>query len=73
MRRMKVGFKQLLIVGFVVVFGAAAAQAIYLDESRNISLRMRLYSQASVRISNSQNDTTPRTRAGRHPGRATRG
>lgn len=64
MRRMKVGFQQLLIAGFVLAFGAAAAQAIYLDEDRNISLRMRLYSQASVRISNSHGETTPITKKG---------
>jgi hypothetical protein len=41
-----------------------AADAVYLDEEQNISLRGRFYSQASIRLENSRGDTTPTTKAG---------
>jgi hypothetical protein len=40
------------------------AAAIYLDEDQTINLRARAYSQASIRIQNSQTDTVPSTKAG---------
>lgn len=64
MRRTKVGFQQLLVVGILLAVGAQAAFAVYLDEDRNISFRMRTYSQASIRLSDSSGDTTPDTKAG---------
>lgn len=64
MRRMKVGFQQLLVAGLVLALGADAALAVYLDEDRNFSFRMRMYSQASIRLSDSSGDTTPDTKAG---------
>jgi hypothetical protein len=65
MRRSKVGLQQRLVVGFVLVFGAVnSASAIYLDEERNISFRARIYSQASIRLSDSHGETTPVTKAG---------
>ncbi len=64
MRRMKLGFQLLLVVGLVLAFGADAAIAVYLDEDRTISFRMRMYSQASVRLSDSTGETTPETKVG---------
>jgi hypothetical protein len=68
---MKVGFEQVLVVGFVLGLGAQAAHAIYLDDDRNISFRMRMYSQASIRIPDqvfvgdgSEYQTTPETEEG---------
>lgn len=64
MRRLKVGLQQRLVVGFVLVFGVNSASAIYLDEDRNFSLRARIYSQASVLLSDSSGDTTPKAKVG---------
>ncbi len=41
-----------------------AARAVYLDEDQRISLRLRAYSEGSIRLENSQGDTTPSTKAG---------
>lgn len=41
-----------------------AAQAIYLDEGQTVSLRLRAYSQGSVRLEDSQGDTTPSVKVG---------
>ena len=43
---------------------AAPAAAIYLDDDQNISLRTRIYSQAAIRLNDSQGDTTPTTKRG---------
>jgi hypothetical protein len=41
-----------------------AAQAIYLDDGQTVSLRMRSYSQGSVRLEDSRGDTTPTVKTG---------
>jgi hypothetical protein len=43
---------------------ASGARAIYLDEDQNITLRARIYSQASIRIEDSSVDTEPITKRG---------
>ena len=43
---------------------ARAATAIYLDEDQNVSLRARVYSQASIRTNESQVGTLPHTESG---------
>lgn len=56
----------------MVIFWAVAARAIYLDEDQNITLRARIYSQASIRLEDSpgadkpadQRDVVPSVRAG---------
>ncbi len=48
-----------LVVGF-----ARTAAAVYLDEDQTINLRARIYSQAAIRLQNSQVDTVPTTKAG---------
>jgi hypothetical protein len=43
---------------------AVTAQAIFLDENQNVTLRARIYSQASLRTENSQVFTEPDTKTG---------
>jgi hypothetical protein len=43
---------------------ARSAPAIYLDQDQQISLRARIYSQASIRTNDSQLDTVPKTEDG---------
>src|SRR5262245_24577037 len=56
--------QEFLVVAIVLVLGAQRALAIFLDDDRKVSVRMRVYSQASVRLSDSQDPTTPITKAG---------
>lgn len=53
-----------LRVAAMLVLLAGPAGGLYLDEHQDVSLRLRLYSQMSVRISDSQKDTVPTTKAG---------
>jgi hypothetical protein len=48
----------------LALIGASPAQAIYLDKDRDIALRARIYSQASIRIEDSNIDTVPVTKSG---------
>ena len=48
----------------VLLLAASGARAIYLDEDQNVTLRARIYSQASIRIENSSVDTEPTTKSG---------
>jgi hypothetical protein len=43
---------------------ASSARAIYLDEDQNVTLRARIYSQAAIRMQDSQVDTEPVTYRG---------
>ncbi|MBI4516626.1 MAG: DUF1302 family protein [Deltaproteobacteria bacterium] len=43
---------------------ARHASALYLDEEQNISFRARIYSQAAIRLENSQTDTIPAVKTG---------
>lgn len=52
------------LAGTVSILLASAAGAIYLDEEQNLTLRARIYSQASIRTENSQVETEPGTKAG---------
>ncbi len=52
------------LAGTVTILLASAAGAIYLDEEQNLTLRARIYSQASIRTENSQVQTEPGTKAG---------
>ncbi|MEO8604231.1 MAG: DUF1302 family protein [bacterium] len=52
------------LVGGAVLAIAAAAQAIFLDEDQNITLRARIYSQAAIRTENSEVFTEPDTKTG---------
>jgi hypothetical protein len=52
------------VTGVVLLLVTSGAQAIYLDEDQNVTLRARIYSQAAIRIDNSQVDTVPTTKAG---------
>ena len=51
-------------VALLAGIGASTAEAIYLDEDRDIALRARIYSQASIRLEDSDLDTIPDTQAG---------
>jgi hypothetical protein len=52
-------------VAILVAVGLArSAGAIFLDEDQTISLRTRIYSQASIRATDSQGDTTPGAKSG---------
>ena len=51
------------VAGGVLLLAATGARAIYLDEEQNITLRARIYSQAAVRIEDSQVDTVPTTKS----------
>ncbi|MBI3785083.1 MAG: DUF1302 family protein [Deltaproteobacteria bacterium] len=73
MRWMKTVAAARVILSFVLVCGLTrSARAIYLDDEQNISIRARVYSQASVRLPNSvftgdnqsQTDTVPTQHAG---------
>ncbi len=48
----------------VVVGITTAAEAIYLDQEQNVSLRLRAYSQVSIRAENSEQDTIPAVATG---------
>ncbi len=49
-----------LLAALVAVFGiTTTAEAIYLDQEQNVSLRVRAYSQASIRTEKSEEDTVP--------------
>ncbi len=52
------------LVGGAVLLWSAAASAIYLDEDQNLNLRARVYSQATIRLEDSEIDTTPSVKAG---------
>jgi len=53
------------VAGLVVVLSwAAGAHAIYLDEEQNVNLRLRAYTQGSIRTDKSQTDTFPTTKGG---------
>src|SRR5215468_1209494 len=52
------------VAGGVLLLAAPGVRAIYLDEDQNVTLRARIYSQAAIRIDNSQVDTVPTTKAG---------
>jgi hypothetical protein len=53
------------VVGAILILVAVpGAHAIYLDEDQNITLRARIYSQAAIRIDDSQVDTVPATKEG---------
>lgn len=52
-------------LGVLLAVGLArTAAAIYLDEGQNFSLRARIYSQAGIRLENSQVGTVPSTKTG---------
>ena len=53
-----------LLAPLLVAVAACTAQAIYIDEEQNWSLRARVYSQGSVRIQRSEIDTVPPAFAG---------
>jgi len=53
-----------MLTAFVFATSAPQASAFYLDEERNVSLRMRISSQLSIRIEDSSTDTVPTTKAG---------
>lgn len=53
-----------VVVAIVAHVMVRPAAAIYLDKERNVALRARIYSQASIRIEDSNVDTTPRAQAG---------
>ncbi|HUI25787.1 MAG TPA: DUF1302 family protein [Candidatus Kryptonia bacterium] len=53
-----------LMGGLLVAVLARPATALYLDDDQNISLRSRIYSQAAIRINDSQGDTVPKTFSG---------
>lgn len=53
-----------LAAASVAVAVAQPAAAIYLDKDRNVALRARIYSQASIRLEDSGTDTTPSVQAG---------
>lgn len=55
------GFLVAIVPGLVV---AGPAAAIYLDKDRDVALRARIYSQASIRIEDSNLDTVPVTKSG---------
>src|SRR5512135_3628474 len=59
-RRLWVAGLAMLLAGVRV----QPARAIYLDEAQNFSLRSRVYSQGSIRLNDSQGDTTPHTEDG---------
>jgi len=52
------------VAGAVLLLAASGARAIYLDQDQNVTLRARIYSQGSVRVQDSQVDTTPTTFSG---------
>ena len=52
------------VAGGVLLLAATGAHAIYLDEEQNVTLRARIYSQASIRLDNSQVFTEPETKSG---------
>jgi hypothetical protein len=56
--------RHLLLLAVGVLLVAARAPAVYLDKGQNVSVRARIYSQASIRISDSQDPTTPSVKAG---------
>ena len=52
------------LAGSALFLVAVAAQALFLDEDQNVTLRARIYSQASIRTENSQVFTEPGTKTG---------
>lgn len=52
------------VAGGLLLLAAHGARAIYLDEDQNITLRARIYSQAAIRIDDSQVETVPTTKSG---------
>ena len=50
-----------VILVSVRMVSRAAQRAIYLDEDQTISLRARIYSQAAIRLNDSQADNAPRS------------
>ncbi|MBI1815533.1 MAG: DUF1302 family protein [Deltaproteobacteria bacterium] len=53
-----------LLAALVALTFAQPAAALYLDEDQNVSLRTRIYSQASISTNRSQDDTTPTFKQG---------
>jgi hypothetical protein len=53
-----------VLVLFLGLGQLRTAGAIYLDEEQKVSLRLRTYSQGSVRLEDSQGDTTPTVKTG---------
>ncbi len=65
MRRTVTPRSQWVLLGALLVASMTRqAGAVYLDEGQNISLRARVYSQASIRVEDSKTDTIPTTKAG---------
>jgi len=56
--------RQAWLAGCAVVLFAAGAEAIFLDEDQNITLQARIYSQAAIRLENSEIFTEPPTKTG---------
>lgn len=56
--------RQAWLAGCAVWLLAVGAQALYLDEDQNITLQARIYSQAAIRLDDSQVFTIPETKAG---------
>ncbi|MGH7789152.1 MAG: DUF1302 family protein [Candidatus Binatia bacterium] len=52
------------LFGAAVLLAATGAHGIYLDEEQNVTLRARIYSQAAIRVEDSQVDTVPTTFTG---------
>lgn len=53
-----------IVAAVLVLVSVNPARAIYLDEDRDIALRARIYSQASIRLEDSGVDTLPETKTG---------
>jgi hypothetical protein len=60
-QRARVGF---VAAALVASLCGTQAAAVYLDEDQNFNLRARVYSQAAIRLENSETDTNPVTKAG---------
>lgn len=48
----------------ITLLSAVPAAAIYLDDDQNFNLRARIYSQAAIRLEDSDQDTIPTTKVG---------
>lgn len=53
-----------ILAGVLASVIAGPVAGLYLDKDRDIAVRARIYSQASIRLEDSETDTFPRTRAG---------
>lgn len=53
-----------LVSGLLIATTVRQGGAVYLDEAQNVSLRARIYSEASIRLENSQQDTIPNAKTG---------